>query len=74
MDKLSIPRSDLSKDTIRSGLGLYNVPDDLVEEYLSLADRCEVAKYAPGSVEGGMEDLYKKTIRAISNMEQNLRR
>ena len=73
-DKLSIPWADLSKDAIRSGLSRYQVPAGLVDEYMDLADRCEVAKYAPGSEEGGMEDLYKGTIRAISKMEQNLKR
>ena len=73
-DKLSIPWADLSKDSIRSGLNHYNVPVALVEEYMALADRCEIAKYAPGAEEGGMEDLYKGTLSAISKMEQNLRR
>jgi len=73
-DKLSISKSDLSKDAVREGLARYNVPDDLVEEYLELADRCEIAKYAPGTIMGGMEDIYKKTIWVIGTMDQNLRK
>ena len=74
VDKLSIPWSDLSKETIRRGLEYWNVSEDIVEEYLDLSDRCEIAKYAPGTIEGGMDDLYKRTIRAISKMDQNLRK
>ena len=74
VDKLSIPWSDLSKETIRRGLEYRNVSEDIVEEYLDLSDRCEIAKYAPGTIEGGMDDLYKRTIRAISKMDQNLRK
>ena len=74
VDKLSISWSDLSKDTARKGLSKYEVPGELVNEYLDLADRCEIAKYAPGTMKGGMDELYTRTIKAISMMEKNLRK
>ena len=73
VDKLSIPYADLSKVTAREGLQKYHVPMELIDEYIALADQCEYAKYSPGSEEGGMEELYERTIRAISKLEQKLR-
>lgn len=73
-DKLSIPLSQLGKERVRTELAGYGMDEALVEEYLDLEDSCEIAKYAPGSVQGGMEDLYKRTIGVISRMDQNLRK
>ena len=74
VDKLSIPWSDLSKDTARKGLSKYGVPAELVNEYLDLADQCEIAKYAPGTSAEGMDELYTRTMKAIGKMEQTLRK
>ena len=74
VDKLSIPWSDLSKDTARKGLSKYGVPAELVNEYLDLADQCEIAKYAPGTIAEGMDELYTRTMKAIGKMEQTLRK
>ncbi len=73
-DKLSIPRSDLSRDTVREGLRKYDIPEDMITEYLDLADRCEMAKYSPEAVRGSMDELYSGTMSVISKMDRNLRK
>jgi hypothetical protein len=73
VDKLNMPMADLSKESARRGLEKYEVNDDAIEEYLELADLCEMARYAPTSIEGGMEEVYSRSIKIISQLEQNLR-
>jgi hypothetical protein len=73
VDKLNIPMADLSKDTARKGMEKYDVKPEFVEEYLELADVCEMARYSPSGTEGGMEGIYSRSIRIISQLEQNLR-
>ena len=73
VDKLNIPMSDLSKDSARNGLQKYDVKPEAIEEYLELADVCEMARYSPTAIEGGMEEVYSRSIKIISLLEQNLR-
>ena len=73
VDKLNMPMADLSKESARRGLEKYKVNTGAIEEYLELADLCEMARYAPTSIEGGMEEVYSRSIKIISQLEQNLR-
>ena len=73
VDKLNIPMADLSKDSARKGLQKYDVKPEAIEEYLELADVCEMARYSPTSTEGGMGEVYSRSIKIISQLEQNLR-
>jgi len=73
VDKLNIPMADLSKDSARNGLQKYDVKQEAIEEYLELADVCEMARYSPTAIEGGMEEVYSRSIKIISQLEQNLR-
>jgi hypothetical protein len=73
VDKLNIPLADLSKENARKGLQTYQVKPETIDEYLALADLCEMARYAPSATEGGMDGMYTRSIRIISQLEQNLR-
>ncbi|HEC41449.1 MAG TPA: protein BatD [Bacteroides sp.] len=73
VDKLNIPVSEMSKEKAREDLHKYNIEEILIAEYIDLADICEMARYAPTSVEGQVEDVYSRSIKVIGNIEQNLR-
>jgi hypothetical protein len=73
VDKLNISMADLSKDTARKGLQQYNVEPEGINEYLELADLCEMARYSPAASDGGMEEVYSRSMKIISQLEQNLR-
>jgi hypothetical protein len=73
VDKLNIPMADLSKDSARKGLQKYDVKPETIEEYLELADLCEMARYSPTATDGGMEGMYSRSVKIISQLEQNLR-
>ena len=74
VDKLNIPVSELSKDKAREGLTSLGIEEDQVTEYLELADICEMARYAPSSVEGQVESVYNRSVKIIGSIEQNLRK
>jgi hypothetical protein len=74
VDKLNIPVSEFSKDKARDGLSGYGIGEELISEYLDLADTCEMARYAPSSVEGQVEDVYSRSMKIIGAIEQNLRK
>jgi hypothetical protein len=73
VDKLNIHMADLSRDSAKSGLQKYDVKPEAIEEYVELADVCEMARYSPTGIEGGMEEVYSRSIKIISQLEQNLR-
>ena len=73
VDKLNIPVSEMSKERAREGLEKYNISEELISEYQDLADICEMARYAPTSVEGKVEEVYSRSMKVIGKIEQNLR-
>jgi hypothetical protein len=64
----------MSRERAQGGLEAYEVPEDLIGEYLELADLCEMARYAPSADKGRVEEVYSRSMRVIGKIEQNLRR
>ena len=71
-DKLGIERSKLSMDTVSEAMKGKNVPDDLTQQFVDTLNSCEFARFAPGSAEEKMDDLYKKGIEVITKAEKVL--
>lgn len=71
-DKLNIARAKLSMDTVREMMGVKNVPEDIVNQFIELLNSCEFARFAPGDPGKKMEDLYQKGIEVITKAEKNL--
>ena len=71
-DKLGIERSKLSMDTVSEAMKEKNVPDDLTQQFIDTLNNCEFARFAPGSAEEKMDDLYKKGIEVITKAEKVL--
>lgn len=72
-DKLSIPVSDLSKESLQAQLNKKNIDQSLIDEFVETLNLCEFARFAPSSETTVMENLYNKVVEAISKMEQKLR-
>ena len=72
-DKLSIPVSDLSKETARHALSKYLTDVDLIDNIIGVIDECEMARYSPSSDDSHMEKLFSEAAGVISKTEQNLR-
>ncbi len=73
-DKLNIPISELTKDTIENSLQKYQMDDFLTSEFLKILNTCEFAKYAPMGEDGSMENVYDSAISIISKMESLINR
>ena len=71
-DKLGIERSKLSMDTVNEALKEKNLPDDLTQQFIDTLNSCEFARFAPGSAEEKMDDLYQKGIEVITKAEKVL--
>ena len=71
-DKLGIERSKLSMDTVSETMKGKNVPDELTQQFIDTLNNCEFARFAPGSAEEKMDDLYQHGIDVISKAEKIL--
>ena len=71
-DKLGIERSKLSMDTVSEAMKEKEVPDDLTQQFIDTLNSCEFARFAPGSAEEKMEELYRKGIEVITKAEKVL--
>ncbi|MCL2072359.1 MAG: BatD family protein [Marinilabiliaceae bacterium] len=72
-DKLSIPVSELSRDNAKAILIERGAEEELTEDFLSIIDTCEFARYAPQSDISERDNLYKKAINTISKLENTLK-
>lgn len=71
-DKLGIERSKLSMDTVSETMKGQQVPDDLIKQFVDTLNSCEFARFAPGSAEEKMDDLYRLGIEVITKAEKVL--
>ena len=71
-DKLGIERSKLSMDTVSETMKGKGVPDELTQQFVDTLNNCEFARFAPGSAEEKMDDLYQRGIDVISKAEKVL--
>lgn len=69
-DKFTIPRSELSFDTVQSVLEAQNAPADLIEAFISTLNNCEYARFAPGDAGKKMDDLYQQGLEVITKAER----
>ncbi len=70
--KLKIETSDLSKDKIQTLLLSKNVTEISVNEYISLLNSCELARYTP-TTEVEIQDDYNKAAEVISQIDKQIK-
>ncbi len=71
-DKLTIPLSELSKETIAAMLTGKQVSENSVSTFLSTLQSCEMARYA-GFTAGDAGAIYKQALELISKIEGELK-
>jgi hypothetical protein len=69
-DKFTIPRSELSFETVQIALKEKNAPEELTEQFTQTLNNCEYARFAPGDVNKKMDDLYQQGIEVITKAER----
>jgi hypothetical protein len=69
--KLHIETSEMSKDNIRELLLSRNANPESVQNFISLTENCEFARYAPASSASIQQD-YDKAVLIISELEKQI--
>lgn len=69
--KLHIETSEMSKDNIKAILLDKNANPETVNDFITLTENCEVARYAPASSATIQKD-YDKAVAIISELEKEL--
>jgi hypothetical protein len=72
-DKLTIPVSELSKDSATLALSNKEIDPSIIKQLVELINICEYARYAPVGESSQPERLYNESIDVISKLEQKLR-
>ena len=74
-DKLSISLSELNKENIEEQLRSSNVPEENINEFISLLHDCEFERYAPlPNTDAAMERIYADTVKLISSLESTIKK
>ncbi|QZE15311.1 BatD family protein [Halosquirtibacter laminarini] len=73
-DKLTLPKSELTKETIVASLAKRKVAPEDVDALISLVDTCEFARYAPSQDHGAQEDIYQRSVNVLSMLEKSIKK
>ena len=69
-DKLGIDQARLSRDSVLEVLKEREVDPEVVARVVSLADICEMARYAPTSVKTPASDAYAQAVELLVQLEK----
>lgn len=73
-DKLTLPLSELTKDNAREKMNEHGISTEAAEEFMSLLDECEFARYAPASMTASLDETYAKAADTIEKIEKDSKR
>ena len=68
-DKLSIPLSELARNTAVESLKERGIPEESINDLTRILDACEFARFAPASAGTEMEKIYAETSKFIRTVE-----
>jgi hypothetical protein len=68
-DKLGIDAAELTRDTVREQLSEKNVPQEIIDSFISIIDNCEFARYSPTQVTFSMNEIYHQAKELIDQLE-----
>jgi len=71
-NKLSIPMTDFTVETIADTLHKKQVPEIIIQTCIEIVNQCEMARYAPIQSIEDKEQLFTKTSQVIQGIEQNV--
>lgn len=72
-DKLAIPRSGLSIDSVRDALTGKQVNEAVQDQFIDVLNDTEFARFAPGDKALKMDGIYMKAMEIIGKIEGELR-
>jgi len=69
-DKLQIQTSDMTKESIISNLSSRGVDQSIIDSFVQVIQKCEMAKYSPLSNDNNSE-IYSQSLDAIERLENS---
>lgn len=72
-DRFNIPQSDLSGEKAVEILKNQNVSNEQIDEFVNVLNLSEYARYAPGSKDITMEQVYQRALSVITQIEKELK-
>ena len=72
-DKLGIPISELSKETVNEKFNMKNVNENIAQQFISTLNNCEYARFAPDDGTLTMDNIYNEAVDIITKMESELK-
>ena len=72
-DKLKMPTSELNRQNVSETLTDRGIGEEPIARIVALLDECEFAKYAPATVEGGMNKVYEEGVDTINSLEDSFK-
>ena len=73
-DKLNMDITDMTRDNIKSRLQDAGSPEGLAEEFCSLLDACEYARYSPDAGHEAMNAHYESAVSVISRIDSSMKK
>ena len=72
-DKLNMPASELSRDSITEALKNAGVDEKYIAGFIDIIDACEFARYSPDSGNEAMTVHYNNAVEVISAIDSNMK-
>jgi hypothetical protein len=73
-DKLSIPVAELNRETALAALSAKNVAKNVTDDFVSVIDQCEFARFAPSGGSEARTELYNKAEETMSLLEKQIKK
>jgi hypothetical protein len=73
-DKLTIPQSALSRESVDAALGERAVSEAERKQFAETLAACEFARFAPAQAAGEMQHIYDDAAALISSLEEHLKK
>lgn len=73
-DKLNMGMEELDKENIASRLVDAGVQQSVAEEFTSLVDACEFARYSPDGGHEAMQSHYDSSVKVITDIDSQIRK
>ncbi|MDA3843651.1 MAG: BatD family protein [Candidatus Kapabacteria bacterium] len=72
-DKLSIPYSELTKESASNAMLAANAEQGITDKCMETIDKCEFARFAPSSDSSSREKVYNDAVTVITDLEAVLK-
>ena len=72
-DKLNIPVATLNVEYAKQTLAEKGIPEEITEQFISIVEHCDYARFAPGDLSSGMKGVYAQSMEIITSLEKGLK-